>query len=127
MYSYVKRTGVSRDVVSTFEKHRSKLGRLTRIIGQRFGATRGTGDGQFTADFEVVTIYGTDGTMRLDGTCWGYAGEGPHAVHELLLAAGVESETARKTAFETKRQQVGRCDLLKMPTRRQIDWEISLN
>jgi len=127
MLRYRKRTGVSRDVVAKFNRVRPKLGRITRIVGQRFAATRGTGDGKFTADFEAVVVYGENGTARFDGTCWGYAGEGPHAVHEMLLAAGVDPETARKTAFQTKRQTVGLCDLLKMPTRRQIDWEITLN
>ena len=126
MYRYRKRDGRSSTVLKAFNRCRHKLGTITRIVAHRFAATRGTGEGVFTTEFEVITIYGTNGTARFDGVCWGYGGEGPHAVKKLLQAAGVSNDAAEEHAFRSIRQRIGLANLLKMPQRRQVDWIITL-
>jgi hypothetical protein len=87
-----------------------------------------------TFDFEVVWVIGTTGSMRLDGCCWGYSGEGPRAVRDLLLSAGVSADVAHDTAFRNIRSSdpghperyVSTAELARMPRRRIVDWRVSL-
>ncbi len=112
MYRYRKTTGVSRDVLEKFKKHRGRLGEIIRIVAKRFKSRRKG----FTIPvaFEVVMVYGTTGTARFDGCCWGYSGQGPRAVYELLLACGIPSPLAENAAYRSERRDAS-----------GVDWEIN--
>ncbi len=93
----------------------NRLGRITKIIGKRYRATRGKVGEKWTNTFERVVVYGVNGTARFDGCCWGYGGEGPRALVELLILCGVDKDSAEKVAFEsTRKDECG------------IDWTITL-
>ena len=122
MYRYRKTTGVSRDVLQKFKSHCHRLGIIQRIVGYRFLSISKKND--CSIEKEALMIYGSDGTMRLDGCCWSYKGEGPRATVAVLVEAGIDQSTAEKFAFDTDRDFVGVSELAKMSGRRSIDWEI---
>lgn len=122
MYRYCMTNHASRNVMSRFELHRSKLGKIYKVVGRRYLATR-----PVIHDRECVMVYGDKGVAKLYGCCWGYSGEGPRAVYELLLACGVPNQVAKMTAFESERNNTSTVDLFKMPRRSQIDWEVVID
>jgi hypothetical protein len=115
MYRYRYQRSLSRYVLDRFIKHRGQLGDIKRVVAKRYGAWRQGTEGQYYTSYEVLMVYGTQGTARFTGCCWGYGGSGPHATLDLLLAIGIAKEVAEQYAFHTPRKQnIG------------IDWEINL-
>lgn len=74
----------------------SRLGQITEVRGYRYY-------GRYSTTHEAVMLKGTKGTARLSGLCWGYGGEGPSGLVELLLRLGVPKEQAQDVAFKTPR------------------------
>lgn len=89
--------GLTRHSVARCKKHIERLGKLSYVKGYRYW-------GRYHAVHESVLIRGEHGTIRLDGLCWGYRGEGPHGLRDVLTVLGVDNETASKTAFQTERK-----------------------
>jgi hypothetical protein len=108
----------SSKVMPAAKRHLWKLGTLISIQGYRY-------HGRYCTDHEAVLIRGTKGTARMSGVCWGYGGEGPHALRDLLLLLGVDKATADKTAFTTPRSDshVGGPGEPKLV----VDWKLHLN
>lgn len=106
MYRY-RYEGPSRNVVSRFVKHADRIGKVVKVVAKRFVSTRSyMWEGErrsYTTDHEVLMVYGETGTARLSGCCWGYGGEGPHAVRDLLVAVGLPNADADRFAFESVR------------------------
>jgi hypothetical protein len=53
---------------------------------------------------EAVMVIGTRGSARFEGFLWGYGGEGPHGLRNLLLMLGVPIGVAKHVAFDKTRQ-----------------------
>lgn len=83
----------------TFDTVLPKLGRIRYVKGYRYF-------GRYNTSHEAVLVVGEKGSARFGGVLWGYSGEGPRGLHELLLKLGVDAEGAAKIAFETKRRDV---------------------
>lgn len=102
--------------------HVNRLGRLLSIKGYRYSARRiSSKDAEgnktyYRNTFERVLVTGVNGTARFDGVLWGYGGEGPRGLVELLIVCGLERATAEEIAFNTpRRDEVG------------VDWELELS
>lgn len=131
MYRYRFQGHVSRNVLTSFFKHRDKLGTITKVVAKRYRATRKsngyidtsgatatwTPPSTYTTTYEVVTVYGTTGSARFTGVCWGYGGEGPRAVFALLRSIGLPIDVASYFAFKSKRGQYNEVG---------TDWTINL-
>jgi hypothetical protein len=115
MYRYRYTGALSRQVLDRFNKHKSQLGDIVKVQAKRYRATKQGSDGPYTTDYEVLTVYGTTGSARFSGTCWGYFGEGTRATHSLLTTIGLSDEDAKRYAFQTERKD-----------KPGIDWEINL-
>lgn len=62
--------------------------------------------GTFWCKDELVEVIGTNGTAIYSGFCWGYGGEGPRGLKQMLLQAGVPEELAHKAAHLTIRHDM---------------------
>jgi hypothetical protein len=95
-------------------KNLSKLGKLTKIKGYRFRSRRTAGyTYPIITTHEAVLIYGKNGQARYEGVLWGYSGQGPRGLVELLLVCGINKSLAENTAFHSERRDtIG------------IDWEL---
>lgn len=81
-------------------KHVARLGRITSIRGYRYNATvKSEGNPLRLTGCERVMVYGENGSARFAGVCWGYGGESPHALRDLLMACGFHQEQADTYAF----------------------------
>jgi hypothetical protein len=49
-------------------------------------------------------IKGEKGSLRINSFCWGYGGEGPRGLVQLLIALGLSDSTAKSIAFDTIRK-----------------------
>ena len=77
-YRYRDGRGCTRDSLAR-RKHLPKIGQVVEIQGKRWnGKYRHT---------EGVLVKGTNGSCRFGGYCWGYSGEGPRGLVELLVPA----------------------------------------
>jgi hypothetical protein len=81
-----------------FEAILQRLGRIIYIKGYRYR-------GRYQMTHEAVLVRGENGTARFGGLLWGFIGDGPRGLHELLLKAGVPELQAWAVAFNTPRQQ----------------------
>ena len=90
-----------------------KLGKIKKVRGYRIRTARKP-DG-FLISREYVLVVGENGTCRFSGLCWGYGGNGPNGLCELLKRLGVGDDKSKDIAYSTKRgDDVG------------TDWEIEL-
>lgn len=81
-----------------------KLGKLRYIKGYRYF-------GRYQTNHEAVLVRGENGSVRFGGLLWGYSGEGPRGLLELLLKLGLEKDKAEVIAFHTKRENQWKIDL----------------
>ena len=59
---------------------------------------------------EIVMVHGRNGTATFNGLCWGYGGEGPRGLVELLVECGLNRKVADKIAFNApRRERDGQC------------------
>src|SRR5262252_4647854 len=93
-YRYRCEQGTTRQARPRFAKC-SRLGNILSIEGRRYRSNGIT--------HERVFVTGTHGTARFDGLCWGYSGEGPRGVRDLLLFLGLNRILAEQVAFKAPR------------------------
>jgi len=74
-----------------------KLGKIKLVRGYRYF-------GRYNTSHEAVLVVGENGTARFGGLLWGYGGEGPRGLRELLLKLNVPKEQAESIAFNTPRK-----------------------
>lgn len=115
MYRYRCETGATRKALERLDKLKN-IGAVVKIKGYRFRSNRKDNNGNWWSGLhERVMVYGTDGTARFSDFLWGYGGEGPRGLVELLLRCGASKEWAESIAFYSERKnEVG------------TDWEIQL-
>jgi hypothetical protein len=88
-------------------KHLRKIGQPQVVRAYRFCTARkkwATDDIGIQFDREAVLVKGTRGSARFEGFCWGYGGEGPRGLRNLLLMLGVPIGVAEQVAFEKQRK-----------------------
>jgi hypothetical protein len=90
-----------------------KIGDVKEIRGYRFTSTRKIGNGSYNSEHECVLVKGTNGTARFQGFLWGYCGEGPRGLVQLLECCGLTQSAAEAVAYKTPRRM-----------RDGIDWSI---
>ena len=91
----------TRNALDRMDKVIAKLGQITKVKGYRYF-------GRYNTTHEAVMLYGTNGTARLNGLLWGYGGEGPRGLVQLLQKLGLNQQTAENIAFQTpRREQLG--------------------
>lgn len=76
--------------------HLTKLGTIQKVRGYRY-------HGRYHTSHEGVMVHGENGTARFNGFCWGYSGEGPRGLIDLLIHLGLPRYAAQMVAFETER------------------------
>ena len=100
--------GVTRISLERMRKHLRKIGRPQVVRAYRFRSKRQYRLAQLQQYTEVtreaVLVKGTRGTARFEGFCWGYGGEGPRGLRNLLLMLGVPVGVAMQIAFEKQRK-----------------------
>jgi len=74
-----------------------KLGKIKLVRGYRYF-------GRYNTSHEAVLVVGENGTARFGGLLWGYGGEGPRGLQELLLKLNVPAAQAEAIAFSTPRK-----------------------
>jgi hypothetical protein len=95
--------GVTRISLERMKRHLQKIGVPKIVRGYRFVSTRRHDSMVHTTDREAVLVIGTKGSARFEGLCWGYGGEGPRGLRDLLVECGLPNEQAEKVAFESHR------------------------
>ena len=103
MYQYVEREGGA--IVGGYTrislrsmKHLPKVGRVRTVKGYTYYSTRRAGfDSPFTSNHTAVAVLGDKGSIRMEGLCWGYSGEGPRGLQKLFDLLGID-EDARTIA-----------------------------
>lgn len=109
-----KSYGLTRKSVNAI-KHIKRLGTIQKIVGYRYFARVKFESGFHPIKREAVKVIGENGFAVFSGFCWGYGGEGPSGLHELLLQCGIHDTIATRVAFNQKRyNDVG------------TDWELEL-
>ena len=84
-----------------FDKILARIGRVKYVKGYRYF-------GRYNTTHEAVLVVGEKGKARFGGLLWGYSGEGPRGLHELLTKLGVSASKASEIAFQTPRlNQIG--------------------
>jgi hypothetical protein len=73
-----------------------RLGKIKYIKGYRYF-------GRYHTFHEAVLVVGEKGSIRFGGLLWGYSGEGPRGLRELLVKVGVAETVADEIAFTTPR------------------------
>lgn len=109
MIRYREFTYTTARSIKRFNKHIGRLGKVAYIRGYRYRNLLGI-------IREAVLIRGENGTIRLSGMCWGYTGEGPHGLRDVLTSLGVPTVQAEQVAFHSPRP---------WPTV-QEDWRVTL-
>ncbi len=86
--------------------HLYKIGRPIYVIGYQYSATYSSKRRGFQPDnplhikgIESVLVRGSNGTARFDGFCWGYGGEGPRGLRELLKYLGLNDRRAEEISW----------------------------
>jgi hypothetical protein len=109
-----KSYGLTRKSVNAI-KHIKRLGMIQKIVGYRYFARVKFESGFHPIKREAIKVIGENGFAVFSGFCWGYGGEGPSGLHELLLQCGIHDTIATRVAFNQKRyNDVG------------TDWELDL-
>jgi len=71
--------------------------------------------GKYAVPDEAVMVKGENGTARFGGFCWGYGGEGPRGLIDLLVRVGLPKSFAEFVAYHSHRSyEAG------------VDWEIKI-
>ena len=110
-YHYRSNAGSTQGARTRFG-HVANLGKLLSVKGIRFNSTAFG----FQSSKERVQVRGENGTATYDGLCWGYFGEGPCGLVELLAGhCGIEKPAAEMVACSSLRKD-----------KTGIDWEINL-
>ena len=105
-----KSGGITNRSLKAAKNNLQKIGRISNIKGYRFRSTRNN----INTTHEAVLVTGEKGTARFEGFLWGYAGEGPRGLVQLLKACGFTNGAAYTIAFCCERKEdVG------------VDWEIN--
>lgn len=117
MVAYRYEHGSSSRVAKYAPRHIRRLGKITRIIGYRFFSKRTTNGIVWSNTHERVKFIGENGYCIFDGVCWGYSGQGPRTLRDLLMVAGIQDEIILSSiCFNSRRNdKVG------------IDWEICID
>jgi len=95
MYRYRDNSGATRLGLQRMEKHLAKIGQVVEIQGKRWS-------GKYLHQ-EGVFVKGMTGTARFNSVLWGYGGEGPRGLVQLLVRLGVDKQVAETVAFRTPR------------------------
>lgn len=105
MYRYVETENgelvsgtTSRSIKSM--KHLAKVGKVKTVKGYTYWSTRKG----FSCNHTAVAVVGDNGRVRLEGLCWGYAGEGPRGLQSLFDLLGID-ENATTVAPSPSNQQ----------------------
>ena len=93
---YRDNSGTTRESIERFNKHIDRLGKIISVKGYRYR-------GRYNAIHEAVMVKGENGSIRLDGLCWGYCGTGPAGLNTILRALGVSSLQAEVTSHDVER------------------------
>jgi len=94
--------------------HLDKIGTPLMVKAYRFNSARGN-EGNQSIKREAILVKGSNGSARFEGLCWGYYGEGPRGLKQLLLKLGIPQKRAELLANESDRgDDVG------------TDWEYAL-
>jgi len=87
--------GASSGARKRFERLVKRLGHIKYVRGYRWQGRWGKREG--------VLLVGENGSARFQGVCWGYSGEGPRTLINLLIELGVSLELANAIGYEAKR------------------------
>ena len=82
MYRYRNERHTTRGARDNFHRV-NKLGRILRVKGYRFTSARKELGG-IPVQREYVLVVGENGSCRFSGLCWGYSGEGPRGLADLM-------------------------------------------
>ena len=107
--------GVTRKSLEKMRLHLRKIGKPLVVRAYRFESRRSylwwnsteprlSEIRYLTQNHEAVLVKGTHGTARFEGLCWGYTGEGPRGLRNLLLMLGVPIGMAYQLAFNKQRR-----------------------
>ena len=86
MYRYRNEYHTTRGASKNFFRI-NRLGRILRVKGYRFTSSRRYDQG-YSVRREYVLVVGEKGTARFSGLCWGFSGEGPRGLTDLLINVG---------------------------------------
>ena len=101
--------GVTSKALARMRLHLRKIGCPLLVRAYRFQSARrhdyqGEAERVIMQSREAVMVKGTRGSARFEGFCWGYGGEGPRGLRNLLLMLGVPIGAAEKLAFGSTRK-----------------------
>jgi hypothetical protein len=91
MYRYRDNAGSTKGSLKRL-KHLEKLGKFLYVKGYVY-------QGRYGTKHHGVLVRGRKGTARFNGFAWGYGGEGPRGLAQLLKLLGVEQQVIEETAF----------------------------
>lgn len=74
----------------------SRIGTPLSVQGYRYF-------GRWNRFHDAVLLRGTEGTARFSALSWGYGGEGPRGLVQLLVKLGLHKERAEHVAFQSRR------------------------
>lgn len=101
MYKYRDYNGSSRHTRKVMERILAKVGEVVSVRGYRY-------IGRYFALHEAVLVRGTKGTARFNGVNWGYHGEGPRTLIQLLRLVGMSESMSQHIAFNScRKDEVG--------------------
>lgn len=105
--------GITNNSLRKAHNNLHKLGTVTEIRGYRFTST---GKAGYPIQHEAVLLKGPHGSMRFEGFLWGYTGEGPRGLVQLLKACGFTQSAALTIAYYTERKNEDGVDfVIKLP------------
>lgn len=88
MYRYRGNRGVTRKSLTEMVKHLHKIGTPLLVRGYWYNGRYGKN--------AAVMVRGTLGTARFGGFSWGYGGEGPRGLEQLLQRLNVSAEQIKE-------------------------------
>jgi hypothetical protein len=84
MYRYRANHGSTRASLNAL-KHLPKIGKPIYVKGYTY-------KGRYNTNHTAVLVVGNNGSIRFDGFAWGYNGEGPRGLNQLLTKLGLSKE-----------------------------------
>lgn len=94
-YRY-RQQGTTGDALRTMDSVLARIGTPLSVQGYRYF-------GRWNKFHDGVLLRGTEGTARFSALSWGYGGEGPRGLVELLVRLGLHRERAENVAFQSRR------------------------
>jgi hypothetical protein len=91
--------GITRPSLRRVADNLHKIGQPTLVRGYCYVGRFKWGN----AKEEAVLVRGERGTARFEGFLWGYHGEGPRGLVQLLIRLGVKKPDALRIAHDTPR------------------------